>query len=125
MDTFQARLSILLDEYNGTDSDIAKGLNVSKQTISAWRSGTRSPKKPTIESVARYFNVNIPWLMGLDVERDTYYKSMIVSFDGLPAPETITTEERMLVQAYREATTEARTIAMETLSNHKKEEFRK
>lgn len=121
MNAFNERLSVLLDEYNGNDSDIAKGLHVSKQTVSAWRSGSRSPKAPTVEAIARFFNVNIPWLMGMDVERGTFYTSMVVSFDGLPAPETITTEERMLVQAYREAQTEYQVIAMEILSNHKKE----
>jgi len=122
MNKFSERLAILLDEYSGTANDIAKGLHVSKQTISAWRSGTRSPKAPTVEAIARFFNVCIPWLMGLDVDRDAFYPSMSTSFDGLPALETITTEERMLIQAYREAQTEYKVIAMEILTNHKRED---
>lgn len=66
---FRHRLIELLSSYEGSDAELAKKMGVSKQTISAWRSGTRSPKRPTIESLARYFNVNTAWLMGLDVDR--------------------------------------------------------
>ncbi|MBR4249931.1 MAG: helix-turn-helix transcriptional regulator [Verrucomicrobia bacterium] len=66
---FRQRLIELLSSYEGSDAELAKKMGVSKQTISAWRSGTRSPKRPTIESLARYFNVNTAWLMGLDVDR--------------------------------------------------------
>ena len=65
--SFKERLSHLCVEMNLSDSDIAKALGISKQTLSAWKCGTRSPKAPTIESVARHFGVSIEWLMGFDV----------------------------------------------------------
>lgn len=66
---FKDRLAILCIEKRLPDSDIAKDLGISKQTLSAWKCGTRSPKGPTIETVARYFGVSIEWLMGFDVAR--------------------------------------------------------
>lgn len=65
--SFKDRLTDLCDRSALTDSEIAKGLEVSKQTLSAWKCGTRSPKRPTIETIARYFSVPVDWLMGFDV----------------------------------------------------------
>ena len=73
IENFSIRFGRLVDEYRGNANDIAKGLQVSKQTISAWRSGARSPKAPTVEAIARFFDVNIDWLMGLDVARTSYF----------------------------------------------------
>lgn len=67
--TFKERLSDLFSETALTDTEIADKLKVSKQTISAWKCGTRSPKEPTIISIAQYFHVNVEWLMGFDVEK--------------------------------------------------------
>ena len=84
IENFSIRFGKLVDEYRGNANDIAKNLQVSKQTISAWRSGVRSPKKPTVEAIARFFDVNIEWLMGLDVERKTYF-SRAQDYDRLEA----------------------------------------
>jgi len=65
--TFKERLTDLCYTSAQNDTEIAKSLNISKQTLSAWKCGTRSPKQPTIECIARYFGVNIDWLMGFDV----------------------------------------------------------
>ena len=68
--TNQERLIELFDADPRNDSAIAADLGVSKQTISAWRNGTRSPKKPMLIEICRKFNVSIEWLMGFDVEKD-------------------------------------------------------
>lgn len=73
--TFRKRLALLCERAKQTDGkhvkqsdeEIARGIGVSKQTVSAWRCGDRSPKQPAIEATARYFGVNIDWLMGFDV----------------------------------------------------------
>ena len=67
--TCQERLVELFDSLPYTDINIAEKLEVSKQAISAWRSGTRSPKKPTLEAICNRFDVDIAWLMGYDVPR--------------------------------------------------------
>ena len=67
--TFKERFSDLCAESYMTDSRIADGLKVSKQTISAWKTGTRSPKEPTIITISQFFHVSIAWLMGFDVPK--------------------------------------------------------
>ena len=67
--TNQERLIELFDADPRNDSAIAASLGVSKQTVSSWRSGTRSPKKPMLIEICRQFNVSIEWLMGFDVEK--------------------------------------------------------
>lgn len=67
--TFQQRFKELCDSNPTTDTALAEKLGVSKQTISSWKSGHRSPKKPMIVSIARFFHVSVDWLMGFDVPK--------------------------------------------------------
>ena len=39
--------------------------DISKQTVSAWKSGDRTPKRPTVITIASFFNVSVPWLLGV------------------------------------------------------------
>ena len=65
--SFTSRLNELVEKSGQSLSQIANELGVSKQAISAWQTGTRTPKSPTIETIARYFSVDIAWLNGYDV----------------------------------------------------------
>lgn len=67
--TFQERFTMLVSESEKTLTQLSKDLHMSNQTLSAWRNGTRSPKAPTVIAIAEYFNVDVRWLMGFDVER--------------------------------------------------------
>ena len=67
--TFQKRFSLLCDSSGKFDTALAEDLRVSKQTVSAWKSGRRSPKEPMIRAIAHYFHVKVEWLMGYDVEK--------------------------------------------------------
>ncbi len=67
--TFQQRFAQLFEESEKTTTALAKELHISNQTVSAWKIGTRSPKELTIIAIAKYFRVNVPWLMGFDVEK--------------------------------------------------------
>lgn len=68
--TSQQRLNELFDSDPRNDTQIGSELNVSKQTISMWRHGTRSPKKTMLIKICDTFKVSIEWLMGFDVERN-------------------------------------------------------
>lgn len=68
--TFKERFSELCDSSPMNDTSIADALNVSRQTVCSWKAGTRSPKKPTILSIANYFRVDVAWLMGYDVSKE-------------------------------------------------------
>lgn len=67
--TNQERLNELFDSDPKNDTAIATDLGVSRQTISAWRKGIRSPKKQMLIKMSEKYNVNIEWLMGFDVDR--------------------------------------------------------
>lgn len=49
----------LCENSGKNNSEIARGLEVDKATISRWRSGERSPKLSTLAMIADYFNINI------------------------------------------------------------------
>ncbi len=69
--TFEQRFNTLvamLAEKGIRRNDIAKKLGVSKQTISAWCTGKRSPRKPTIVTIAQAYNVNEAWLCGYNIQ---------------------------------------------------------
>ena len=63
-------------------TDFAAEVGVSKQTISAYLTGSRKPKRIVAETIARHLNVSPAWLMGYDVpksrrsvsEEDDIYK---------------------------------------------------
>ena len=68
--TNQERLNELFDADPRNDTAIADMLGVSKQAISAWRTGTRSPGKKMLFKISETFNVGIEWLMGYDTPKD-------------------------------------------------------
>ena len=91
--TFRERFSTLFDESDKTMQDLSKELHVSHQTISAWKMGTRSPKEPTIITIANHFGVSISWLMGFNVERGCVSKP-IGTKEALAAAKIIDTRSK-------------------------------
>ena len=67
--TLQERLNALFDSDPRNDTAIAAALGVSKQTVSAWRSGDRSPAKKMVMKISEMYQVSLEWLMGFDVEK--------------------------------------------------------
>lgn len=63
------RLNDLFDSDARSDTAIANDLHVSKQTLSAWRKGRRSPKKSVLIKIAELYNVSLEWILGFDVEK--------------------------------------------------------
>lgn len=102
MADFRGRFNELSEQYVGTDAELGSALGVSKQTISAWRTGTRSPKKPHIVKIANYFNVSIPWLMGI-TDHD----------DGQPdLPVELDDDETRLLSIYRDLNQKGKSALM-------------
>lgn len=67
--TFQQRFATLFEESEKTITELSKELHISNQTVSAWKTGARSPKEPTVITIAKYFKVHPAWLMGYDVDK--------------------------------------------------------
>ena len=90
--TNQERLIELFDSDPRSDSAIAAELNVSKQAISAWRNGIRSPKKSVLIHIAHMYNVSIEWLMGFDVPKNPLTMNLQLFSSGTP----ISTSEALI-----------------------------
>ena len=105
--TFKERFSELFNETDQSMTDLARILHVSRQTLGAWISGTRSPKEPTIIAIAQYFRVSVGWLMGFDVPKERQLnpvntQSYVISsgYTIIPTPsrEPKTSEARILAR---------------------------
>lgn len=109
--TSQERLNQLFDADPRTDTAIGEALGVSKQTISAWRNGTRSPKRSMLMTIAEYYNTTVEWLLGWDAP----------SPDPAQNASILTADEQALLAAYRAADDRAREDALNTLLTHPRE----
>lgn len=110
--TNQVRLNQLFDADPRNDSAIGEALGVSKQTISAWRNGTRSPKRSMLTKIAQLYHTSEEWLLGWD----------------MPAPvagSVLSQEEERLLTAYRAAEDTAQRYALEMLLAHPRADAQK
>lgn len=65
MNIFSERLNALIEESKITKYKLAKDLNVSKQAVLFWCSGTNEPKISYLKEIALYFDVSADYLLGL------------------------------------------------------------
>ena len=110
--TFKERLNDICDKSGKQDVDIARDLRISKQSLSAWRLGTRSPREPMVISMAAYFGVATEWLMGFDVPMYSENRRSPV----------LSKEEEHLVVIYRAADPRYQSLAVELLEEHPRQE---
>lgn len=108
--TNQDRLNELFDADPRNDSTIGEALGVSKQTISAWRNGTRSPKRSMLIKIAQFYHTTEEWLLGWDLPAHPITES------GLSP------EEETLLAAYRAASPAIKEAVKKLLDLQEKEE---
>ncbi len=63
---FGVILKELREDKNLGQVELAKSLQVSKGIISLWENGLREPKLTNLITIARFFNVSIDFLAGLE-----------------------------------------------------------
>jgi len=63
---FCERLKELRIEKNVGQIELSKALNVSKGIISLWENGLREPKLSNLVALAKYFNVSLDYLAGIE-----------------------------------------------------------
>lgn len=97
--TSQQRINELFDNSGLKDTEIAASLGVSKQSVSSWRSGIRSPKKSILIRIADYFHVDVAWLLG---------------FDDDPPQAPLRDDEERLVGLYRQLNRQGQELVMQT-----------
>ncbi len=67
--TFQERITILINENGMTQREFAEAIGVSKSSVQSYVSGTYAGGK-ALAKIARYFRVSVDWLLGLSNIRD-------------------------------------------------------
>lgn len=107
--TVTERLNQLFDSDPRSGSSIAEFLGVSKQTISAWKNGTRSPKRSMVKKIAEYYGVSQEWLFGWDMDRPSFILPDMASRELHPAvvsifdeAEKVRTEQQSKLQKRRQ-----------------------
>ena len=69
MSTFGKRLKELRREKGILQDDLARDIGVSKGTVSVWERDARKPEYDTLQQLCEYFQVNLGYLLGEDVDR--------------------------------------------------------
>lgn len=64
MATFDTRLKKLRQEKGILQDTLAEDIGVTKGTVSVWERGVRKPDFATLEKLASYFDVTLPYLLG-------------------------------------------------------------
>lgn len=64
MATFDTRLKKLRQEKGILQDTLAEEIGVTKGTVSVWERGIRKPDFETLEKLASYFDVTLPYLLG-------------------------------------------------------------
>ena len=91
-------------------TQLAEIIGMSKQTISAYTTGARSPKRPAINAMADALGVNPLWLMGYDVPKFPSSTSKCVALE-------LTAEETDLIHKYRALDDRGRSNVRAVLDN--------
>ena len=63
---FYERLKELRIDKGVGQIELAKAINVSKGIISLWENGLREPKLSNLIALAKFFDVSIDYLVGLE-----------------------------------------------------------
>lgn len=69
MSTLGKRIKELRREKGILQDDLARDIGVSKGTVSVWERDARKPEYDTLEQLCEYFQVNLGYLLGEDVDR--------------------------------------------------------
>lgn len=90
----------LRKEKRLTQTDLAKGVHVTQQTVTAWESGRAIPNAVTLDSLANLFNVSTDYLVGRSDLKNPEVRdfSSVMSFDGEPLDEH---DKKLLADIYR------------------------
>ena len=66
MNLFVERLNELIENSGKQQKDICKDLGIYKQKFSRWKLGETKPDFDELIMLAKYFNVTIDYLLGLE-----------------------------------------------------------
>lgn len=67
---FSYRLTVLLDDNNMTQTQLAKMIGTSNVTICRYLTGERTPRIDVLIKIAAVFNVSLDYLLGISDDKD-------------------------------------------------------
>ena len=70
VEVFSYRLTVLLDESNMKQIDLAKKVGTSNVTICRYLNGERIPRLDVVSRIANVFNVSLDYLLGLTNDKN-------------------------------------------------------
>ena len=81
IEKFSYRLTVLMEDFNMTQIDLAKKIGISNVTISRYLSGNRIPRLDVITRMSAVFNVSVDYLLGLSEQKDGEPKNLNYNLD--------------------------------------------
>lgn len=70
IDKFSYRLTVLLDEHNMTQTQLAKKIGTSNVTICRYLTGERVPRLDVVTKIADVFKISLDYLLGLSDDKN-------------------------------------------------------
>ena len=113
-ESFPLILKSYMDQFGMNQTDIAKRLNISKQTVSDWMNGKKFPRVDKMQQLADIFGVLLS-----DMYTPSQQK-LIMKEGSSGQIYKLSEDEKRLIDLYRGAEKPARKIAMQTLENNQK-----
>lgn len=108
---FIETLKYLREEQGITQKELAKGCNLSAQCISALEIGRNLPTSLTLIAIAKYFDVSVDYLLGLEND----YGVKLAAPTAAPIGEKLTASERELLSNFRKLSPYLQGIAANTV----------
>ena len=71
LEKFSYRLTVLLDEHNMSQTQLAKKVGTTNVTICRYINGERIPRIDFVSKIASVFNVSLDYLLGISENVDT------------------------------------------------------
>lgn len=94
----------LRKEKKITQTDLANGVHVTQQTVTAWESGRAIPNANTLDALANFFDVSADYLLGRSKVRNLKAHDLddaidgAMSFEGRPVTDH---DRRMMKQLWK------------------------
>ena len=79
---FSKRLKYYLNKYDMTQSELAKRLNVSTQSVTNWCKGDKSPRMDKVDAMCKIFICRRTDLMEDKTDTDDHPTTIAAHFDG-------------------------------------------
>lgn len=92
-----------------TQKELAAKLGIGQSTIVGYEKGIREPTVSNLALYAKYFNVSIDYIVGLEDDFGVRVD------DKEKKPDTLSAEERRLLEGYREINAAGKKLVMQTV----------